>query len=133
MGTLAAVMKQVQAAAFLLGFASLMQHFPSGDLRSSASRWLGSSCIGQCHCSEVSMPYNSIGLKGKSGHDAVKRQCWCFLFFSHCGGSPGMSGSSFPTTTWAGLCRCCGHEHLKDQSTSSSKMYSSMKAPVICC
>lgn len=40
-GTLAAVMKQVQAAAFPLSFASLVQHFLAWDLSSSAPQWLG--------------------------------------------------------------------------------------------
>lgn len=35
MGTLAAVMNQVQAATFFLGFAPLMHHFPACDLRSA--------------------------------------------------------------------------------------------------
>lgn len=94
MGTLAAVMNQVQAVAFLLGFASLVQRFPAWDLRASAPQWLGCSCVGQRHSSEVSKACRSIGLKGKSGHDAVKRQCQRSLSFLCCGGSSGMSSSS---------------------------------------
>lgn len=129
-GTLAAVMNQVQGTAFLLSFASLVQHFPAWDPRSSALQWWGCS-VGQCHCSEVSIHYNRMGLKGKRGHDAVQRQCSHFLF-SCCVGSSVMSGSSFPTTTWAEPRRCCGHEHLKDHSTSSYKMCSSIKGTIIC-
>lgn len=40
-GSLAAVVNQVQAAVFPLSFASLVQHFLAWDLSSSALQWLG--------------------------------------------------------------------------------------------
>lgn len=51
-GTLAVAKNLVQVAIFLLTFASFLQNFPAWDLWYSAL-WLGCSCVGQCHCSEV--------------------------------------------------------------------------------
>lgn len=44
-GTLAVVKNLVQAAVFLLIFASFLQHFPGRDLWSSAWWWLGSATV----------------------------------------------------------------------------------------
>lgn len=123
-GTLAVAKNLVQVAIFLLTFASFLQNFPAWDLWYSAL-WLGCSCVGQCHCSEV--PLVGQDWKGRVG--MMKRRGIVSApssFLSVVGTVVGCPALPL-VPPWASLCQCCRHKHLKGQPASSYKMYSSMK------